>query len=193
MRAPAEKTRTRPQDDRGRVLRRSYGGDARIRTGDKGFAGLCLATWRRRPLAPEGAVSTTKAGPGIAPSGPSPRREELWSGRRDSNPRPQPWQGCALPTEPRPHARSASGRIPTADGGRNRHPLRIPAPVRQRVHWPGTAASGGLACSRGDDTIPLAALAARCFENHIRALSSGGEHFLDTEGVVGSNPTVPTM
>ncbi len=24
------------------------------------------------------------------------------SGRRDSNPRPQPWQGCALPAEPRP-------------------------------------------------------------------------------------------
>src|SRR6516165_9775481 len=23
--------------------------------------------------------------------------EENWSGRRDSNPRPQPWQGCALP------------------------------------------------------------------------------------------------
>ncbi|EGE57262.1 hypothetical protein RHECNPAF_4460032 [Rhizobium etli CNPAF512] len=22
---------------------------------------------------------------------------ENWSGRRDSNPRPQPWQGCALP------------------------------------------------------------------------------------------------
>ena len=22
---------------------------------------------------------------------------EFWSGRRDSNPRPQPWQGCALP------------------------------------------------------------------------------------------------
>ncbi len=22
-----------------------------------------------------------------------------WSGKRDSNPRPQPWQGCALPTE----------------------------------------------------------------------------------------------
>src|SRR5208283_4884377 len=21
----------------------------------------------------------------------------FWSGRRDSNPRPQPWQGCALP------------------------------------------------------------------------------------------------
>jgi len=23
----------------------------------------------------------------------------IWSGKRDSNPRPQPWQGCALPTE----------------------------------------------------------------------------------------------
>ena len=23
----------------------------------------------------------------------------LWSGKRDSDPRPQPWQGCALPTE----------------------------------------------------------------------------------------------
>ena len=25
-----------------------------------------------------------------------------WSGRRDSNPRPQPWQGCALPAELHP-------------------------------------------------------------------------------------------
>jgi hypothetical protein len=25
-----------------------------------------------------------------------------WSGRRDSNPRPSPWQGDALPTEPLP-------------------------------------------------------------------------------------------
>src|SRR6201996_9813775 len=24
---------------------------------------------------------------------------EIWSGKRDSNSRPQPWQGCALPTE----------------------------------------------------------------------------------------------
>ncbi len=27
----------------------------------------------------------------------------LWSGKRDSNSRPQPWQGCALPTELFPH------------------------------------------------------------------------------------------
>ena len=27
---------------------------------------------------------------------------KTWSGRRDSNPRPSPWQGDALPAEPRP-------------------------------------------------------------------------------------------
>ena len=31
------------------------------------------------------------------------RMEFLLSGRRGSNPRPQPWQGCALPTELLPH------------------------------------------------------------------------------------------
>ena len=31
-------------------------------------------------------------------------REEKLSGKRDSNPRPQPWQGCALPTELFPQA-----------------------------------------------------------------------------------------
>ena len=30
---------------------------------------------------------------------PIPPSEQTWSGRRDSNSRPQPWQGCALPTE----------------------------------------------------------------------------------------------
>jgi hypothetical protein len=30
---------------------------------------------------------------------PSPSTLLLQSGKRDSNPRPQPWQGCALPTE----------------------------------------------------------------------------------------------
>src|SRR5690606_12245274 len=31
------------------------------------------------------------------------RRAIPKSGRRDSNPRHQPWEGCALPTELRPH------------------------------------------------------------------------------------------
>ena len=40
-----------------------------------------------------------------------------WSGRRDSNSRPSPWQGDALPTEPRPRgAVSSSSRRPTGRG-----------------------------------------------------------------------------
>ncbi len=34
----------------------------------------------------------------------------VWSGRRGSNSRPQPWQGCALPTELLPHC-TASQRL----------------------------------------------------------------------------------
>ena len=32
-----------------------------------------------------------------------PSFDGILSGRRDSNPRPQPWQGCALPAELLPH------------------------------------------------------------------------------------------
>src|SRR6516162_9874306 len=46
---------------------------------------------------PKSAVLPLDEGAGF------PRREE-WSGRRDSNPRPSPWQGDALPTEPLPPA-----------------------------------------------------------------------------------------
>jgi hypothetical protein len=38
---------------------------------------------------------------------------ENWSGRRDSNPRPQPWQGCALPLS---YARSGA-TPPNSSGG----------------------------------------------------------------------------
>ena len=34
---------------------------------------------------------------------------KMWSGKRDSDPRPQPWQGCALPTELFPHYQSLVG------------------------------------------------------------------------------------
>ena len=34
-----------------------------------------------------------------------------WSGKRDSNSRPQPWQGCALPTELFPLKRGIIGRV----------------------------------------------------------------------------------
>ena len=53
---------------------------SRIRTSVHGSKVRCPTT-RRRGSGPQG---------------------EEWSGRRDSNPRPSPWQGDALPTEPLP-------------------------------------------------------------------------------------------
>ena len=55
---------------------------------------------RRRLSTPDRVLEipiTSSSGASLHPS--------CWSGRRDSNPRPQPWQGCALPTEPRPPVR----------------------------------------------------------------------------------------
>src|SRR5947209_897988 len=46
-----------------------------------------------------------------------PRRQKKWSGRRDSNSRPPPWQGGALPLS---HFRSrpfGTGFVPYADFG----------------------------------------------------------------------------
>ncbi len=38
---------------------------------------------------------------------------KIWSGRRVSNSRPQPWQGCALPTELLPHVSCICSALPT--------------------------------------------------------------------------------
>ena len=56
------------------------GWPSRIRTSVHGSKVRCPTT-RRRASGPQG---------------------KEWSGRRDSNPRPSPWQGDALPTEPLP-------------------------------------------------------------------------------------------
>ena len=69
----------------------SLGGETRIRTGDKGFAGLCLTTWPSRQRYEKGRYET----------GPI----KSWSGLRGSNPRPPPWQGGALPTALSPRRR----------------------------------------------------------------------------------------
>ena len=71
------------------------GGDAQIRTGGEGFAGLCLTTWPRRQT----LSSRKRPAKLLQYSRPS---DDRWSGRRGSNPRPRPWQGRALPAEPRP-------------------------------------------------------------------------------------------
>ena len=56
---------------------------------NKGFADPRLTTWLRR-LGSRAGSATDRCLHG--PSGAG-----MWSGKRDSNPRPQPWQGCALP------------------------------------------------------------------------------------------------
>ena len=91
-----------------------YGGGGRNRTGVHGFAGRCMTTLPPRPCcsarevcyvtkihlelkieANLSVMSTqtvcvwSHAKKSVAP--------ESWSGKRGSNSRPQPWQGCALP------------------------------------------------------------------------------------------------
>ncbi len=68
---------------------RCDGCPSRIRTSVHGSKVRCPTTRRR------GSGSFLESSPG-AP------RARKWSGRRDSNPRPSPWQGDALPTEPLP-------------------------------------------------------------------------------------------
>ena len=85
-----------PRHEKGHPIARVpglSGGEARIRTGGKGFAGPCLTTWPLRHM--------KKAD--------SHRPGNAWSGLRGSNPRPPPWQGGALPTALSP--RSAGNTI----------------------------------------------------------------------------------
>ena len=55
------------------------------------------------------------------------RRLLKWSGRWDSNPRPQPWQGCALPLSYTRETYSVSQTVS------NKLPLSGDAPCRRRV------------------------------------------------------------
>ena len=96
------------------------GGATRIRTGDQSFAGSCLSHLAMAPhwWCPEPDLNRHSCNsrgilsPLCLPIPPSGLQNfknldnfcykiiktiNLWSGRRDSNPRPQPWQGCALP------------------------------------------------------------------------------------------------
>src|SRR5471032_1973043 len=69
-----------------------FGGEDRSRTDLDGFAGRCITALlpRQRKLFTK-SQRVTRCDP------------KFWSGRRVSNSRPQPWQGCALPTELLPH------------------------------------------------------------------------------------------
>ncbi len=84
------------------------GGGTQTRTGGKGFADLCLTTWLCR---------------------------HIWSGKRDSNSRPSPWQGDALPLSYfRTQTPGATGRNRTAD-------TRIFSPLLYRLSYRGKMAT----------------------------------------------------
>ena len=74
------------------------GGATRNRTGDEGFADLCLTAWLWRHHKLQGREDSKKADANVCDSHP-----QSWSGLRGSNPPPRPWQGRALPNELNPH------------------------------------------------------------------------------------------
>src|SRR2546425_5983300 len=79
------------------------GGGGRNRTGVHGFAGRCITTLPPRPGCPAAECRTGDKLKGRA----KPKLSlAIWSGKRVSNSRPQPWQGCALPTELFPRTKS---------------------------------------------------------------------------------------
>src|ERR1700682_3687714 len=61
------------------------------------------------------------------------------SGKRDSTPRPQPWQGCALPTElfPRTNSRSTHHASHGGEGNRTPDLLNAIQALSQLSYTPG--------------------------------------------------------
>ena len=82
----------------------------------------------------------------------------FWSGRRDSNPRPQPWQGCALPLSyarapiaPAGTQGAVSRRLPTALQPARRGPRHADTPSGRRPRaaaWSGPTAPGACQAPR---------------------------------------------
>ena len=79
------------------------------------------AEWRFcRPLPYHLATAPKERGDGRLATGSPPK-----SGKRDSNPRPQPWQGCALPAELFPQVTGGShGNLPDSAEVSSRTPSR---------------------------------------------------------------------
>ena len=105
-----------------------------------------------------------------------------WSGRRGSNPRPRPWQGRALPAEPRPHRR---GNII----------LEVSVARNPRFQKSSQKYFRNLSLMVGELLVDYLLADAENFQSskHSWAISSGGEHYLDTVGVTSSNLVSPTM
>ena len=121
------------------ATRRSAGCPARIRTSVRGSKVRCPTTRRR-------GIASSHASRSAATTQPPRRSIGKWSGRRDSNPRPSPWQGDALPTEPLPPALCARlYRVAGAEGQNRTDDTRLFRAVLYRLSYLGAdrTASGG--------------------------------------------------
>src|SRR5690606_8947760 len=89
------------------VIATLNGGAGRNRTGVHGFAIRCITTLLPRhnfaSVLSKNFYSRKKS---LLAGANCFEALEIWSGKRDSNSRPQPWQGCALPTELSPQLRN---------------------------------------------------------------------------------------
>jgi hypothetical protein len=74
--------------------KKGFGGATQSRTGLHGFAIRCITALLSRRYG-----TNDKHRGSLDDCQKNRRFFEKWSGKRGSNSRPQPWQGCALPTE----------------------------------------------------------------------------------------------
>ena len=97
--------------------------------------------------------------------------DEIWSGKRGSNSRPQPWQGCALPTELFPLGR---GREVSDEPANSRRP----PPVKAGQPFPGGRPSASARARRRSGRRPSTTASAPLQqpEQHDAELVDGKTH-----------------
>src|SRR5205814_7330404 len=97
------------------------------------------------------------------------------SGKRDSNPRPQPWQGCALPTELFPRTNNCSRFTASHGGEGNRTPdlLNAIQALSQLSYTPGIVPDGVAHPGGNREGYPRVVSMSRNFvwQNHQRPVS----------------------
>ena len=108
------------------------GGATRSRTGLDGFAIRCITALLSRRM--QGSHCGKKKGSSRLPcfSRSCSCGRAIWSGKGGSNSRPQPWQGCALPTElfPRREPHTITEVLERINGAA--HPVRLKGQPRVR-------------------------------------------------------------
>ena len=110
--------RPKTPNDSHKDCRSSFGAENGART--RGVAcdafASTLPPWRLPPPFPLGGLLRSRALERIGRKRRTTATRTVvhrWSGKRGSDPRPQPWQGCALPTELFPHCRFGTANIRT--------------------------------------------------------------------------------